>query len=76
MRRPLTPSECRVLERLEDESALFKQIGPDLGISVNTAKTLALNAYRKLGARNRWRAVEKHKRLRQHVCHHLVAITA
>ena len=74
--RPLTAAECRVLERLEDEAALFKEIGPDLGISENTAKSLALNAYRKLGVRNRWRAVDRHRRLRDHVCQHLRYVTA
>ena len=71
MNRPLTANECRVLECLADEGALFKDIGPTLGISINTAKRTALNAYRKLGAKNRWRAVDRHRRLRGHICQHL-----
>lgn len=73
MKRPLTEGECRVLECLADDYAEFKDIGPALGVSINTVKRLAWNAYQKLGVGNRYRAVDRHKALlrRGHACHHL-----
>lgn len=70
MNRPLSPGECRVLERLADGSE-FKDIAIDLGVTAGTARRLAVNAYRKLGVDNRYRAVDRHRRIRGHVCHHL-----
>lgn len=68
--RPLSPGECRVLERLADGST-FKDIALDFGVSVNTVTTQAQRAYRKLGVAHRYAASEKHRHLRGHQCEHL-----
>ena len=70
--RPLTESECRVLERLaEKDRPTLRAAAADMGWTVNTVKTLATRAYRKLGAHGRYEAVAKHRRLRGHLCDHL-----
>jgi DNA-binding CsgD family transcriptional regulator len=68
----LSPGECRVLACLTDERT-FKTIAADLDVSINTAKTLALRAYRELGVNDRHAAVEAHRRFRRrgHYCEHL-----
>ena len=70
MKHPLSAGECRVLERLAD-GVEFKEIAQDFGVTPGTVRRLAVRAYRKLGVDNRYRAVDKHRRLRGHLCQHL-----
>lgn len=72
MKRPLTDGECEVLELLEGGNHMAA-IARDLNKHKGTVNRLAVNAYVKLGVRNRYDAVHRHKQMRGrgHVCGHL-----
>lgn len=56
---PLSPRECECLNRLALGES-FKWIGHELGISENSAQTLAKRAYKKIGVSGRWEVPFKH----------------
>lgn len=67
---PLAPGECLVLEILATDAS-YKEIARDLDRDPGTISSWATRAYRKLGVNTREAAVDRHRRLRDHVCYHL-----
>ena len=59
----LSPRQCEVLLLLADGSS-FAWAAGKMGVTENTAKSLASYAYRKLGVHNKYDAVAKHKKHR------------